>query len=399
MSINLQKLLIILALVMIPFYEIIIRIFPFAIAHVPETREPKLLLAMFFSLTIGLLAIFEGKILKFDNKWLLILTSYLMISFFMSPKVELFLNGIDSSDFWFWKAFCNVICMLLLVITIASSFDKFDYALKIMVYVAVIMSIYVILQRIGFDQFYIQKSINELGSVTRPEVGGTLGNSTLVASFLVFIIPISIYLKKYISSFILFVSVLITESDMALAACFIMIILYLFYFKFISKSFTLLIFFILTIVFCYNYLNVEKFRHFIDDKSNGRISVWKDVIKDIKNGIINKQDFSITGLGLGRFPYVFPEQHNSIFRQAHNDFLEFIYNTGFIGLGLLVLSMWQIISVFSKESSFLIASLAISFIVFIITALGSFSFQLGAHQFYIALIVGLLSNNYLRRVQ
>lgn len=397
MIFNLQRLLITIALVFIPFYEVIMRILPYSRVAAPDTRETKLLLAMFFSLAIGLLAVFEGKIRRFDNKWILFLICFVMLSFFMSPKIPLFVNGIDSGDFWFWKPFCNMLCMLFLVLAVASIEDDIVYIIKIMSIVSMVMGVYVLSQFFGLDQFFIKKSVEEIGTVTMPQIGGTLGNSTLVASFLIFIFPLSIYLKRYFDASIILLAVLATQSDMALISLSAIIMGFLYYFKHISLKFLVAIVSIIIMLFSVLMITDHNFRNIINNKCNGRIPVWINTLKDIRDGSDNKRDFSFTGMGLGRFGYIFPEQHKTIFRQAHNDFLEFTYNCGIFGLILFLSTIFFVIKTYFISDSYLIICLTLSFLSFLLSALGSFNFQLGVHQFYMAIIFGLLSNPILRR--
>ncbi len=136
-------------------------------------------------------------------------------------------------------------------------------------------------------------------------------------------------------------------------------------------------------------------KEYVKDRMDGRYDVWKNVLSDINDGQLkdDKHKFGITGVGFGRFPFVFPIKHETQFQQAHNDPLEFIHTCGLIGGYLLLAGIFIMLGVGLFHSSSLIFSIALSFVGIFFCSLGSFPFQLGAHQFYAAILVGLLHND------
>lgn len=393
MIFSLQRLLIVLGIFVIPFYELFFRVFPFVKVIAPDSRQPKELIAIWFALSIGLLAIFQGNIKPFKNKWLLILISYLLINLFMSPIIDLQINGIEIGDFYFWKPFNQVICFSLMIFAVSSSEIDIDHILKPMVICGTLMSIYVILQKFGFDQFWIGKKEQQFTAVTEHLIGGNLGQPTIVASFLVMLFPLSIYLRKYYYTAIIFIAIILTRSDMAiLSVMFITILSTMKYFK-ISNRLICLIFILISVITMFFYLNNKNFVNYVNERSSGRIKVWTDIYTDIRDGAIidNPSDYSFSGIGLGRFSFIFPKKHETIFKQAHSDPLEFIYDCGFIGFGLLIMSIWSMIKNKSKRSYSILISLAGIFFC----SLGSFPFQLASQQFYSVLLIGLLHNKQL----
>lgn len=390
-----QKLLIILGIAIIPFYEIILKALPFVKSVAPDTRAPKEVIALVFALSIGLLAVFHGHIKPLRNKFLLILPVYLLINLIMSPHVDLFINGIEVGNFYFWKPFAEILCFLLMIVAISSMDIKFDSVFLAMVICGAIMAGYVIMQKFGFDQFWIVKNPEKWsGAIADAEIGGNLGQSTVVASFIAMIIPLAFYLKKYWMATLMVVATILTRSDMALLSLFVMIIPAIMYWK------KFLIIPMCSLILCgsifigYEIYKSPNFRHMISQHSSGRTVAWKAIISDIRDGAIvgSKQDFSFTGVGLGRFGFIFPDKNQSDFMQAHNDLLEFTYNCGFIGLGLLLMALFFMVckfSIYLPPASF---AILLSFITILFLSLGSFPFQLGAHQFYSAILVGLLHN-------
>lgn len=407
MNNSLQKLLIILGIVIIPFYEIFLKFLPFVKSISPDTRVNKEIIALVFALSIGLLAVFQGTIKPFKNKWFLLIPIYLLFNLIMAPHADMFINGIESGDFYFWKPFSEVLIFALMIIAIASIEINFEEVLFTMVICGTIMAAYVIMQYFGFDQFWITKSMDELGgfgnpkSVTSPSLGGNLGQSTLVASFIIMIIPLAFYFRRYWMVLLMIISVLLTKSDMARIALGFIGIFSLMYFK---RNFIVPIIFIFLTLSIVGIWACQNFngKSFIENHMSGRAEVWKNIYTDIRDGAIEgeKQDFSFTGVGLGRFGFIFPDRHKSEFKQAHNDLLELIYDCGLIGLGLLIGGIGLMISGVLSNISPIRFSILLSFIAILFCSFGSFPFQLGAHQFYSSILVGLLNNDsILRRVK
>lgn len=403
MTCSLQRLLVIIGLCVIPFYELIFRCFPFVRVLAPDTREPKELIAMVFALSIGLLAVFQGTLKPFRNKFFLIIPIYILFSLFLAPHVDMFINNVESGDFYFWRPFCEVLCFLLMVIAISSFDCDFDGIIKIMVICASIMSVYVILQRLGFDQFYIAKTEQWFTAVHGEAYGGNLGQPTIVSSFIIMMIPLAFYLRKFWMALIMVVAVLVTTSMMAISAIAFM---YLVSFIYTASSYNIpkkIIICILIIIIGIGFLNIGKVFNIVKNHSSGRFTEWKETFNDIREGPITgmKNDYSFTGVGLGRFPFIYPDKHKSQFQQAHNELLEFTYNCGIIGLILLVLAIYHLFSIpIINGAGFLTpltSAIIVSLLGIFFISLGSFPFQLGAHQFYISVLVGLLSNGNINR--
>lgn len=388
-----QRLLIIIGFIAIPFYELIFRIFPYVKVMAPDTRVPKELIAVGFALAIGLLAVFEGKIKPFKNKFLLLIPIYLLFSFWMSPQVDLVINNVQCGDFYFWKPFAILLCFALMIIAIASSDEDLLKPLNIMVWCGFIMSCYVIMQSFGFDQFWVGKTTGDAPFTPSFEAGGNLGNPTVVSSFIVLIIPLAMYFKKYWFAFVMALAVILTKSDMSQLSLLLISIIYVvtkFRFKDLRKRFVYGLIFSIAILSCSIYFKDKNIFSFIESRSSGRIGVWQQVVEDIRSGPIegSKQDYSMMGVGFGRFSFLFPDKHNSRFLQAHNDLLEFTYNCGFFGLILLLLGLFYLIKRIEKTGINFYILLSLVSVLF--CSFGGFPFQLAAHQFYSAILIGIL---------
>lgn len=394
MNYSLQRLLVIAGLIAVPFYELIFKVFPYVRIAAADTRVTKELIALAFALAVGLLAVFQGTVKPLKNKFLLALPVFMLLSLFMSPRVSFLINNVEVGDLFFWKPFVQVLCYLLLVIALASIHISVRKIITTMATCGTVMAAYVILQYFGFDQFWMQREGDMFTQVTGRLLGGNLGQPTVVASFIVMLVPIAFHLKKYFSAATMVISLLLIKSEMSLfALVFVAIIYFVKHFKSIRKL-SIAIIAVGILVAAFGYFKFDSVRSYVAEHSNGRIGVWKEIIMDIKQGpIIDvNQDYSFTGAGLGRFPFIFPDKHKSIFQQAHNDPLEFTYNCGIIGLLLLFGAIFVMGKGALNASSGLAFALLMSFAAIFFASLGGFPFQLGAHQFYSAVVVGLLHN-------
>lgn len=395
MNNSLKRLLIISGLVIIPFYEIFLKALPFVRSVAPDTRAPKEILALVFALSIGLLAVFQGDIKPFRNKWFICIPVYLLLNLIMAPHSDMFVNNVESGDFYFWKPFSEVLCFTFMIIAISSMEENIEEILKVMVICGSVMAGYVILQNFGLDQFWMAKTEQNFTAVRGEALGGNLGQPTIVSSWIIMMIPLAMYLKKYWMVLLMSIACLLTQGAMVTGALILIWIISVFY-----RYKELRIIILISILAIGIFVGINKpLQHKITNRMDGRYEVWQNVLSDIKNGQIKgeKQKFTITGVGFGRFPFIFPDRYKSVFQQVHNDPMEFAYNCGIIGEYLLLAGIFTMILFVSSHLTPLTFSILLSFIAIFLCSLGSFPFQLGAHQFYSAILVGLLHNEKLIR--
>ena len=87
--------------------------------------------------------------------------------------------------------------------------------------------------------------------------------------------------------------------------------------------------------------------------SNGRLEVWKTALTDIVHPTfpgLNKT-YILSGLGFGSFSIFFPSYHQSIFFQAHNEYLEILYGLSVIGLFLFMRLIWNILKTSTDKAT------------------------------------------------
>jgi hypothetical protein len=370
---------------------------PFCLWKGLDTREPKLYAAMIFSLILSLYGFYKGRLKPYKNIWFLLFIIYIPINYFLSPQINFKILDSQIGTFWLVQAYLVIMIYLIALVAISSyEFSDKDKSLilKVMVWVGTIMSLYGALQYCGFDQFFVG---HIPGNFISKNVCGTLGTTCLFSPFIAMIIPIALYLKKYINSILMILMVFLCDSQIGYGAMFVSLI-----FLIGTKNKKMMIamfslFIILSSVLSIGYFKSAKIKSFIGD--NGRFKVWSVIMNDIKNPISddkgNPKRFALTGFGLGSFRYLFHTQHKELipgepFFEAHNEYLELFYNTGVIGLGLFLMGIFFIIKQ-SFPLNRLNAHLLASFICVTVSAGGIFCLQNGAIAFYVLTITGLLN--------
>jgi O-antigen ligase len=124
----------------------------------------------------------------------------------------------------------------------------------------------------------------------------------------------------------------------------------------------------------------------------GRVEVLKEGFN-----LLNKK--AITGYGLGSFEYMVgrnPEVakrlHNESWREAHNEYFQIWFETGLIGLGIMLMGIFTLFKRFLRniqEDSIYLMS---SFIVFLFISLTYFPMRISPLSLYGVIILGILTN-------
>ena len=369
------------------------------IAFLPnmDTREPKMAAALMVALALSLVAIYKGKIGQFNNRWPCVLVLYMLISAYLSPKVLINIANIPVLNPWMWEAILTAVIFLLMLAAVANmrlTNRDIKITLNIIVWVGFILSIYGFIQAFGIDQFYVCSDHSPFLRSNR--IAATLGSPSVLAPFLGIIIPISIYLKKYLKAIFMAVVVFMTNSQVGYGA---MVISLLFLFSTYSRR-HLILFGLITILLvsgmAVGSIKSKRIRNFIGD--GNRFDIWSQSLKELNTDIGGKS-YPITGRSPGSFRFLFHLKHDAATHQAHNDYVEFLYNCGIIGLGLLLLSIFKVFKLnfsfkdiwHNKANRYRMALLS-SFLCACLCAGGVFVWQLGATIFYTITILGLLYN-------
>lgn len=293
-------------------------------------------LAVGVALVFSLLALSRGLLKPVRNPWLFIIMGYLFLSVYLAPKTIIELNGVDIKNAWSWFPMFNIMVFFLFFLSVASvEFNK-ELILKVMVYAGSVMAGYVILQYFGFDQFFVSADPG-LG-----RLGGTLGNRAITSAYIAMIIPIALYFKKYLLSLLMVISIFM----MGISASIVSMIAASSFFIWSCLRWCNRRIFILFMVASALISGFVIFK--MPNKeiiaNHGRYQVWRELVEDLRKPVSGKTNkkYSFTGFGIGSFKYMFHAKHPvSNFTEAHNDYLELLYNIGVFGLFLFLASMWR----------------------------------------------------------
>lgn len=367
-----------------------------------DMRSLQMASAVMIAMILSVVGIYLHGLKPFPNKWLIVLLAYLPISTFIAPAPTIKLVGLDVSYFWSWEPILQIVLFSLLAMTVSSHrfYEKdVDNLLKTMVYCGSFMAFYMVMQFFFLDQFFIPLESFIPG---RGHVSGFIGNPTLVAPFTAMLVPIAIYLRKYPLAFLMAVATVMTDSQVGYIA---MILGVLIYFGLKSIKIGAFVGVIVLMASAYAVIDINQGGKFLHD--NERFERWIQIAKDLKNPIAPGTDaaFPLTGRGIGSFKYVFHQEHPGTeekpnrFMQAHNDYLEFAYGTGILGLLFLLMAigttfrrMFCLPSYFSGFTDTRRRALVASFSCVCLCAAGTFAFQIGAIAFYSTVFVGLMHN-------
>jgi len=359
-------------------------VLPFFVWPGMDTREPKYLLAAGVCLLLGLLGLQSG-IRPYRNPWALGFLAFVFLGYLLAPSVGILLSGVPAPS-WVLQAFLYVLVFFLAHVAIGNqSFTDADVnaVIDTAILASVISAAYGILQHFGFDQFFIGPAVSCAG----------LGNSAVLAAFLAMIVPLALYRRKLIVAWGLILTVVLLDSQVAMGALEVSLLFIWGTHNRESRYFVTGVGLLAVAILVIGYFASPRIHGFVNDK--GRFAVWGQVVTDIRTPLTpGGSAHSITGYGLGSFPYIFHAQHPSaglgeVFLQAHSEYFEILYNTGIVGLGLFLLTLWTFVkSCFPLDRlrSYLLAS----FLCVAVSAGGLFVWQNGAIIFYTIVVTGLL---------
>lgn len=384
-----------------------------------DIRTAKELFIFGLSLCLVLFAISQGFIRRFSNMWLLLFVAFCYVSILFASGCNDFimayvkpennrialeiLKDRNVSNLWMYKSFSYVFLYTLLLISIAS-FD-FEYngmkkIVKVMVGCGIVMALYIIVQKFALDQFFNKSDINknpDVNNVTQWALGGFIGQPTVVAPFIAMLVPLTIYLRKYICATLMAISVFMTESKMAGGALLVgLVFLFIFYGREYYKTFGIILLCGILMAGSFwlkEFSKVENKGSYFSHISSGRTAIWAEMWKSFVTPV-NGKKYTITGQGPGSFFYLFPIRHNNTWKQAHNEPLEIIMNFGIVGFAFLCLAFRRMFInldfVFGDYE--LIFPLLTSLLIIFLCSLGTFTFHIAPVYFYTLIILGFLHN-------
>lgn len=395
-------------------------VIPFIVWKGMDMRTPKEILAFGIALALCLLSLYHGSLKRFKNYWLLILVGYFLVCMCMAPNFDQFLLAFKQgkridilftrpiAGVWNFKPMLFALTYLIMLISIASYEYKAKWVkthLEIMAMAGFLMAVYIFFQAAELDQFFSLRNMDpQVKHMTKPLLGGFIGQPTICAPFIVMCIPIAIYCRKYIFAVLMTIAVVMTQSKLAIGAIAVGVPLYLIVSsrKWHRRAGVVII--LSFLIFCsFNAAKIVQTDWIkkAEGHSSGRILAWKNIIDDLRSPV-NKHNApnALTGFGPGAFEYTHSIRHENIWRQAHNEPLEFLYNFGFVGIWLLFMSFLYIArcifyAIIAKNETFI--ALTGSLFCILLCSLGTFPFHIAPTMFYTVVILGLMHNDHIIR--
>jgi hypothetical protein len=370
---------------------------PFVLMAGYDTRYPKEYFCLGVSCAIAFLAIYNGLLKPFKNRFAFIFILGVILSTAFVPPSGMgvgmardgaiaMLNRTDVDNLWNFKPIVHMLIYLMLIVSIASTQIKdIKPYLKIIAWTATITAAMIILQSLGFNELMTKRSPTIIGLTRSPDLTAFLGQYTLASSFMALCFLSTIYLRKYWMSALIMLATFLTTSRLSMFA----IIAGVMFIPFIQTGKKHLFYLILSFIVI---ATVGMF--FTGFQDNGRFDIWKTIIQDLRSPLdASGLKYSFTGFGAGSFRFAYPIIHGGLAYEAHNEYLELLFNNGFMGLFLFLGAIGSFFSSCFKVSvdrdvRFLICMAAVSCTL----AFGTFFWQLSVGGFYTAVIVGLAYN-------
>lgn len=350
-----------LALLIIPLFGSITIGPYFKIADAEQAKEFYALIAIL--LISALSYIQQVNIIPKHNYFLYALILFLPISAYSAPPLRLMYGAGNVGNLWIWKATLWIILYFILYFFMPKpDWHSKKVIAKTIGWAAILSCGYAYLQALGWDQFQFERSYYHIGSPKAANITAAVGNSTFLGVWLVLCLPfIWTYFKRRWTFFVVGV-VILSQSDFARAG-----LIFLAFFGLWLRSgwkirlgMTLSLIILVFTIFATH----PKMRTYVwwENKSNGRLQVWKKVWQDwpgppIKIPILstmtrdqiieiqnlNKRNYAFTGRGAGSFPYIYGISKSSKWESPHNVYLLSLYCIGLIGTVLFLLSVGRLL--------------------------------------------------------
>ena len=320
--------------------------------------------------------------------WLGCFFLYCIFASWKAPQPTSIFMGINVANFYIWKVLFIWMCFYLGFEIVSNSELNIKNILNLMVIAGAVMSMYCILQYFHCDQFF---DVVKDSNLAKHRVAGFLGNSNLVAPYIGMIFPLAIHSKKYFVAFIIMVAVILTNSLVGIGSL-IVTALFIIGYRFKKVSVPVYLIIILSIlVLAYDYLYPIFGKRIFDD--SGRIQHWIAALIQLKEPFVNGKTYLCTGFGLGSFRFMYhamsPIGVNNIL-EAHNEYIEVLYEIGIFGFILLSYVVFSIIKHIRINR---LNYLVVASVIFVIIASGGlFALHNGAIAFNTMILLGILNN-------
>ena len=388
---------------------------PFLVWPGYDSRYPKEILGLGLALSIALSALSKGEFKPFKNHWILIflLFSYLciltapmfnefLLTYHHGNKIEIMANR-PIANIWMFKASYYFILYGIMMMAVASlelNPRQIDRILTVITLCGFLMAVYIFIQALNIDPLFqkISKARNpDIGALDKPLIGGFMGQATLVATYISMLIPLALFLRRYVWVVCMVMAVAITGSKGAYLAVFAGALAY--FFGSGRKYNASIAIVLIAAALCaatflinrYKIYDKKSLAHYVIGESSGRIPEWIIMAKDFREPFEGRKR-ALLGFGPGSLHYSHSVRNNSRFLQSHNDPFEFLINFGIAGFSIFLLSVASLLKISRWRTVERSRALLLCLLTLSITSLFTFSFQLAPNIFYASVMVGLLHN-------
>jgi hypothetical protein len=370
------------------------------ILTIVDHREAKdVLSVLFIVLTIGMYFRCHPKITQVPIP-LILLTGYCVMRCFLTPQFSFPLLNTDEDSIWQYRALAYVLLFFIFYIAVSNMCwcsRILRQLFTTICWVGFLVSLYCIVQWFNLDQWQTLLPREDLLHTPSARVVGTMTHVTLAAAFLVMTVPFMIQMRKWLFLLPTIVAIYLCHSDVAYVALAGTVSFYGLFRNRLTRILTLVIL-ITGLSFLWSISDQIK----IND--SGRFAIWKQVWTDVCHSPFEKgKSYFLTGYGLGSYRYIFTALHTTTvegkvkkiaFNKAHNEYVEWFYNTAFIGEALLLIFIFyliiQAIPYTITDERYL--ALLSAVIASCICAGGTFVWQIEPHRFYTVVLAAIIQN-------
>ena len=367
-------------------------------------RSARMGISIFMALALCLWGFYSGKIKAIKNRWLLFFLLFLLVSTWQAPKVQAVMGDMSIQNPWAWKTmFIYLVFFGMFAFISSNPFSKKDkdFILKIMVWCGFIVSLHCLAGFFGHTQWLRVIDSRVKVYLTQPHMGSVLQHPTLVSIFIAMLVPLALYLKKWLMATVMVITVCLTFSHAAIGS---MVVSLLCLLGMRNKKWFISVIIILVLsssflIIGYNtHPKIKKFAN-----SNGRYEIWKNIVEDLKKPFPKEDEraYSFTGFGPGSFRYLYHIQHKASRDdvrtfEAHNAYMQILSEKGKIGLIFFLLALFSYFKSvrITQENKYLLSSL----ICILVGAGATFALQIAPIDFYACMIAGLLINKGVQNV-
>lgn len=349
----------------------------------------KVFFAVNFALLISLWTFRKGVILKTENKWLSILLFYVCMNWFLVPTytAETRDHQLIIDLLRFLPLFYALIYYLfyLSLQNICRPLKRIEIIAKTLMWVGAISGIYLILQSLGLDDRQeLNTAPNTLYTVGAQKFS-FFGHPNFAGTFIALCAPFAIYFRKWLLLIIMCVAVAFSQSYVPCLALFCGLIFYLW--NRISLGLKIVMVLIAIICSAVLFIGLENASFGLPNNS-GRFQVWLNMWTDIKQA-------PLFGHGFGIFTILFNANHpiRVPWQAAHNEFWQFTYDCGFVGLFILLTAVGSLLvnAFININKSEILLAYTSTFAIILLCGLGQFVWQIEPVRYVTVVVISIIS--------